>query len=153
MQENGAGKRTRTSDQLLTKQLLYQLSYSGKRCELYEPVDFFLDGSAARFYCSSGKGCELYEPIDLFLDGSAARFYCSSGLIASCWHALRAHRPARFRPKLAMQVCQLSYSGAAQIILKVDGVSKVGITSLICAVLSILNIMLASATRLPKTSR
>ena len=25
----GAGKRTRTSDQLLTKQLLYQLSYSG----------------------------------------------------------------------------------------------------------------------------
>lgn len=27
---NGAGERTRTSDLLFTKQLLYQLSYSGK---------------------------------------------------------------------------------------------------------------------------
>ena len=40
---NGAGKWTRTTDQLLTKQLLYQLSYSGTACDyiyIYEAMKF-----------------------------------------------------------------------------------------------------------------
>ena len=30
--ENGAGSRIRTDDLLITNQLLYQLSYAGKKC-------------------------------------------------------------------------------------------------------------------------